>query len=42
MKSNFIISIDFELIWDMHEDDIVNSSYSGNLKGGRRTLYRLK
>ena len=41
MKSNFIVSIDFELIWGMHEGDIVNSSYSENIKGGRRAIPEL-
>ena len=36
MNSNFIISLDFELIWGMHEGDIVNSSYNENIKGGRK------
>ena len=38
MKSNFIISIDFELIWGMHEGDIVNSNYNENIKGGRKAI----
>lgn len=38
MNSNFIISLDFELIWGMHEGDIVNSSYNENIKGGRKAI----
>ena len=38
MNSNFIISLDFELIWGMHEGDIVNNSYNGNIKGGRKAI----
>ena len=38
MDSNFIISLDFELIWGIHEGDIVNSYYSENIKGGRKAI----
>ena len=38
MDSNFIISIDFELIWGMHEGDILNNSYNENIKGGRYAI----
>lgn len=38
MNSNFIISLDFELIWGMHEGDIVNNSYNENIKGGRKAI----
>lgn len=38
MDSNFIISLDFELIWGMHEGDIVNSDYNENIKGGRKAI----
>ena len=38
MDSNFIISLDFELIWGMHEGDIVNNSYNENIKGGRYAI----
>ena len=38
MDSNFMISLDFELIWGMHEGDIVNSSYSENIRGGRKAI----
>lgn len=38
MDSNFIISLDFELIWGMHEGDIVNSFYNENIKGGRSAI----
>ena len=38
MNSNFLISLDFELIWGMHEGDIVNSSYNENIKGGRKAI----
>ena len=41
MKSDFIISLDFELVWGMHEGDIVNDSYNENIKGGRRAIPRL-
>lgn len=41
MNSNFIISLDFELIWGMHEGDIVNSNYNKNIKGGRNAIPRL-
>ena len=38
MHSNFIISLDFELIWGMHTGDIVNNSYNKNIKGGREAI----
>ena len=38
MHSNFIISLDFELIWGMHEGDIVNNSYNENIKGGIKAI----
>lgn len=38
MNSNFIISLDFELIWGMHEGDIVNISYNENITGGRKAI----
>lgn len=41
MDSNFIISLDFELIWGMHEGDIVNNSYNENIKGGRKAIPEL-
>ena len=41
MKSNFIISLDFELMWGMHEGDIVNSSYNKNIRGGRKAIPKL-
>lgn len=41
MDSNFIISLDFELIWGMNEGDIVNSSYNKNIKGGREAISSL-
>lgn len=41
MKSNFIVSLDFELIWGMHEGDVVNSDYVDNIRGGRQAIPRL-
>ena len=41
MKSNFIVSLDFELIWGMHEGDIVNSTYLDNIRGGRKAIPQL-
>ena len=38
MKSSFIISLDFELIWGMHEGDLVNSSCNENINGGRKAI----